>query len=139
MRLALKTPELFIEAVRDNLAYYDARNADSKKLALEDFTFDKPPPDTKEVVQKALEALNITDDLNVVTMRKALEYAVELGKLHLVYIYLHDKDTPALGDRYMLAKAKIKGQYKRFFSEDEKLQQAIGRLVGHLTSDTSKI
>lgn len=131
LRYAIKDPQLFIHAVENDLAFYTERYSNNGQNRQKRFSFHEIPFETKSIVDSALKKLKGKGENPDNQLEKALHYAVEYGKLFIIYAYLHDKDTPALGDRFMKAKARFTGQETREFNEDKVLAATIGNLISH--------
>lgn len=129
LRYAIKSPQLFIRAVENDLAFYtDLANGPKTNGTRHHFSFEKVSEETHILVKEALITFG-TKQTPSEDLEKALHYAVEYGKLLVIYAYLHDKDTPALGDRYMKARARFNGQAMEPFNEDDELLRSIEQLT----------
>lgn len=118
MRMAIKSPDLFIERTL----------TDIKRLC----------PDLAKVVnakgipvfmsKQTYSAADFQQPINP-NQVTALNLAYEYSKYLVLIAYLHDAFTPGGGDVFMKAKARYPGQRSIDYSEDERLKKEIGVLI----------
>ncbi|MFZ2026366.1 MAG: hypothetical protein WAV30_03715 [Microgenomates group bacterium] len=122
VRMAIKTPELFLKLAKkdvERLQNIDPKIKDdvlSGKYTSNSFVSE---------IHKLRESGIVVTDQTFEALTVALEYA----KYITLFAYLHDSQTPALADIIMKAKKRFVGQESIDFSEDVELRKNIHSIV----------
>jgi len=146
IRMAIKTPDLFLRLVERDVHYFRSKNPlinpdvlkennNLHKLlkrvnehnTANEVEFKEMRKQGKMITPE-IRAKKHIEKLPTRTMR-ALATGIEYAKYVTLFAYLHDSQTPALADIIMKAKARYPGQEKIKFSEDAALRERIGKLL----------
>lgn len=125
MRMAIKTPDLFINRVAADMRRY-TRLMDDPNHQAPDMEGDYYRTKIDQKVKAGY--LQNLSETQVTAMATALEYAKYLA----LFAYLHDERTPAWGDIIMKAGQRFPGQTKVDYSEDETLARDIDAMTQDL-------
>lgn len=154
IRMAIKTPDLYLKLVKRDIDYFhkvDKRiNLDTLKgeknyinLKQKIETFNEKGK--KELEQMKSEGKEITPfdrDKRTITIPgqtlHALASGIEYAKYITLFAYLHDSQTPALADTVMKGKKRFPGQNNINFSEDAKLKTEIRDMIYKSKSEDIK-
>lgn len=122
VRMAIKTPDLFLKLVKKDVKKLQAIDPKIKddvlsgKYVSNSFMND---------IQKLRESgIPITEQT-----LEALTVALEYAKYITLFAYLHDSQTPALADIIMKAKKRFVGQESIHYSEDAELRKNIHGII----------
>ncbi|MCX6732341.1 MAG: hypothetical protein NTV98_02265 [Candidatus Roizmanbacteria bacterium] len=120
MRMAVKTPELFIERVHKDISYFEKMGIPNAAeiLTAHHSTF------TQAIMDRVMGKVELSGALS-----EALPIAIEYAKYLMLFAYLHDSKTPADSDLFMKAKARFPGQSSIKYSEDAQLGKDIENMT----------
>lgn len=155
IRMAVKTPDLFLKLVKRDMHYYhkidnriklDLMKGEKNLIHLKEKIIDFNEKGRKELEQMKLEGKTITQqdsdtrNINVPPETlKALASGIEYAKYVTLFAYLHDSQTPALADTIMKGKKRFPGQVNINFSEDARLKKEIHEIINSKSEDIKRI
>lgn len=130
IRMAIKTPELFIERVDKDVGYFEKMGISNAREVL----FSNSSEFTQRIMKTVVQKGDV--DESVVA---ALPIVIEYAKYLMLFTYLHDSKTPANSDSFMKASARYPGQSSIHYSEDTQLGKDIGNMTDSLQGNQEAI